>query len=411
VVPTATNTLTPPFTPSQLLTVCPSGCQYPLLSAALIGLSNSNHGNTADNVLITVGAGTYEDCQQFGNSSPFTAPTDDRIWHLPQHLWIQGVGGSMPRLEGMLNPKFLCNGKGIIVFWGNPNDVLILDNLEIADWTTAAPTGGIYGALGHITMRNLYIHDGEMCVITGNSGSFNFNMQNVHLARCGEGSGPGHDAYFGSAASRVTVDHSLLEQALVGHELKSRASVNHFTCNQFRGSQDAYYMDSEEIDCPEGRECHIDNNVLVKGPGSTQQNQIGWGMDIEDGLPPIAGVTQLLMLNNNIIIDDETGQHWFVYIGPYNGGAGGLPTIMTAPPNLWTNNTFVGGGLTNSDPYGSYPYLSYRIAPSSATGYPDPSQVTESGDTRYATRAAAGITQTYPPPPGCSGAIGNMAVP
>jgi hypothetical protein len=401
-VPTATNTLTPPFTPSQMLTVCPSGCQYPLLSAALIGLSNSNHGNTADNVLITVGAGTYEDCQQFGNSSPFNAPTDDRIWHLPQHLWIQGVGGSMPRLEGMLNPKFLCNGKGIIVFWGGPGDILTLDNLELADWSTAAPTGGVYAALGNITMRNLYIHDGEMCVITGNSGSQNFVLYNVHFARCGEGTGPAHDAYFGEGANTVDINHSLVEQALVGHEVKSRAFVNHFTCNQFRGSQDPYYVDSEEIDCPEGHECHIDNNTIVKGLGSAQQNQIGWMTDVEGGLPPQSPHVWSLTLNNNLIIDDDPNkQHWFVYVGPNIVSSS---SYITSPPNTWINNIFVGGPVGNT-----YPYLAERLP--SLPAYPDPLQVTEVNTQQYATRAAAGITQAYPPPPGCSGTIGNMAVP
>jgi hypothetical protein len=256
-------------------------------------------------------------------------------------------------------------------------------------------------------MRNLYIHDGEMCVITGNSGPFNFTLQNVHLARCGEATGPAHDAYFGEGANTVVIDHSLLEQALVGHEVKSRAFVSHFTCNQLRGSQDPYYIDSEEIDCPEGRECHIDNNTIVKGTGSTQPNQVGWGLDIEGGFPPLPGRIWSLNLNNNLMIDDDLGKtHYFVYIGPaVNGSA----SIMTSPPNLWANNTFVGGPLGTPDPYGSYPFASFHI--NTPTGYPDPSQVTENGDVQYATRAAAGITQTYPPPPGCSGTVGNMAVP
>jgi hypothetical protein len=399
--PTSANTLTPPFTPSQTLTVCPAGCQYQQLSAAIIGLSNSNHSNTADNVLITMQGGTYEDCIQFGNSSPFTPPTNDHIWHLPKHLWVQGVGGSMPRIEGMLNPSFLCAGKGLIVFWGGPSDLLTLDNLELADWDTAGPSGGIYAALGNITWRNLYIHDGEMCIITGNSGSFNYSLQNVHFARCGGSSGPSHDAYFGEGANTLDINHSLLEQALLGHEVKSRAWINHFSCNQFRGSQDPYYVDSEEIDCPEGRECHIDNNVVVKGSGSTQQNQIGWAQDVEGGAPPQPAHIWSLTLNNNLIIDDDPNKaHWFVYIGP--GVVG--PTYMTSPPNAWTNNTFVGGPAGNTWPYQA------QILPA-LPAYPDTTQVTESGNVQYATRAAAGITQTYPPPPGCSGTVGNMAVP
>jgi hypothetical protein len=402
VVPNATNTLAPPFTPNQTITVCPSGCQYTLLTNALIGLSNANIGGITDNTLITMQSGAYYDCTQFGNNSPFTAPTSDRQWHLPQHLWIKGIGGNFARFEGV--SALLCNGKGTIVFWGMPNDVLYLENLELADWATDAPTGGVYAALGNVTMRNLYLHDGDNCIITGNNQPYDFVVQNLHLARCGGPIGPEHNAYFGDGANTLNWSNTLSEQVLFGHGVKSRAFINHFTCNQFRGSQDPYYVDSEEIDCPEGRECHIDNNTLVKGSGSSQQNQIGWALDTEDARPPQPPHIWSLNLNNNIVIsDDLNSAHWFVYIGP---APALTPSIMTSPPYTWSNNVFVGGKAGQA-----FPYDSFQIDNGSNNGYPDPTQVTESGDTQFATRAAAGITQTYPPPPGCSGTIGNLAIP
>jgi hypothetical protein len=401
VVPTATNTLAPPFTPNQTLTVCLSGCQYQTLSTALIGLSNGNISGITDNVLITMQAGAYYDCIQFGNFSPFTAPTSDRLWHLPQHLWIKGVGGYFAHFEGV--SALLCNGKGTIVFWGGPSEVLYLDNLEVSDWATNGPTAGFYLASGNATMRNDYLHDGEDCILSGNSPPVvDFVVQNLHLARCGGPDGPQHNAYFGDNANSLNWSYTLSEQVLLGHGAKSRAFVNHFTCNQFRGSQDRYYVDSEEIDCSEGRECHIDNNTLVKGPGSAQQNQIGWMMDYESGPQP--GHTWSLNLNNNIIIYDGTDFHWGVYIGPTSPSPG--PSLMTSPPNTWTNNTFVGGPPPAAP---MTPYSTWSLGTS--LGYPDTSQVTEVGDAYYATRAAAGITQTYPPPPGCTGTIGNMAIP
>jgi hypothetical protein len=194
----------------------------------------------------------------------------------------------------------LCNGKGTIVFWGGPSEVLYLDNLEVSDWATNGPTAGFYLASGNATMRNDYLHDGEDCILSGNSPPVvDFVVQNLHLARCGGPDGP-HNAYFGDNANSLNWSYTLSEQVLLGHGAKSRAFVNHFTCNQFRGSRDRYYVDSEEIDCSEGRECHIDNNTLVKDRGSAQQNQIGWMMDYESGPQP--GHTWSLNLNNNIII-------------------------------------------------------------------------------------------------------------
>ena len=407
-VPTATNTLAPPFTPNQTISVCPSGCQYTTLSAALIGLSNANIGGITDNVLITMQAGTYYDCAQFGNASPFTAATgpnntqtSDRQWHLPQHLWIKGIGGGFAHFEGV--SALLCNGKGTIVWWGGATDVVYLYNLEISDWATNGPTAGFYLASGNAVMMNDYLHDGEDCILSGNSPPLvDYTVQNLHIARCGGPNGPQHNAYFGGNANSVTWSNTLSEQVLLGHGLKSRAFTTLATCNQFLGSQNLYYIDSEEIDCAEGRICTINNNTLVKGPGSHQQNQIGWAMDFELG--PVAGHTWSLNLNNNIIIYDGTDFHWGAYIGPTSPSPG--PSIMTSPPDTWNNNTFVGGPPPAAP---MTPYASWSIP--GALGYPDPAQITEVGSTYYPTRAAAGISQTYPSPPGCSGTIGNMAVP
>jgi hypothetical protein len=412
VMPTAPNTLTPPFTPAQTLTVCPSGCQYPELSAAIIGLSNANIGVSPipDNVLITMQTGAYLDCIMFGNGSPFSAPTRDGSWHLPQHLWIKGVGGGFAHISAMDNPNYNCFGKGVITFWGGGSgstiDMVTIDNMEISDFSLF---GALYEGLGHMTARNVYIHDGATGMITGNNGGpYNFVLQNVDFARLGGTAGPSHGTYFGDNALNVSIDHSLFEQVNSGHEVKSRAASTTLTCNQLRGSQDPYYVDSEEIDCAEGRTCIINNNTIVKGAGSVQQNQIGWMQDFESGFVP--GITWQLNLNNNIVIDDLNDQHWFVYIGP---SVIGNPSAITSPPNTWTNNIMVGGNLGGTDPYGSYPFYSYHAANGTTNiqGYPDPSQVTELGDVRYPNRAAAGITTQFPPPPGCTGTIGNMAVP
>ncbi len=408
-MPTAPNTLVPPFTPTQTLTVCPVGCQYTELSQAIIGLSNSNTSNTADNVLITIQAGAYADCIQFGNWSPFTAPTNNRIWNLPPHLWIKGVGGAFAHLEAMDNNAFNCNGKGIIVFWGADTDFLTIDNLELSDWVNQAPSGAVYAALGNVTLRNDYIHDGNMGLITSDHSTVSYSVQNSRFARGGGPAGPSHNIYIGEAAS-FSIDHSISEQALAGHEVKCRALTCHVTCNLLRGTQDPYYVDSEEADFADGVpppssvgiDAHLDNNTIVKGAGGNQQNQVGWAMDLESYTP---GNNYNLSANNNIMIWDGTAQHWFFYIGPTSG-----TNIISNAPQTWTNNIFVGSNGA-VDPYGVYPYYSYSSPLAPTTGYPNAAQITEVGDVQYANRAAAGITQMYPPPPGCTGTIGNLTVP
>ncbi|MGA7265286.1 MAG: hypothetical protein WBX30_30995 [Stellaceae bacterium] len=58
---------------------------------------------------------------------------------------------------------------------------MTIDNLEISDWVNQAPSGAVYAALGNVTLRNVYIHDGNMGLITGNNGAFNYAIQKFAL--------------------------------------------------------------------------------------------------------------------------------------------------------------------------------------------------------------------------------------
>ena len=285
----------------------------------------------------------------------------------------------------MDNVVFSCNGKGTIVFWGTPGvDNLILTNLEISDWVNQSPSGGVYAALGNVTLQNVYIHDGNMGLITGNNATDNFIVTNSRFARNGGSAGPSHNMYIGQELS-FSIDHSISEQALIGHEVKCRALTCHVTCNSLHGSQDPYFVDSEEVDFADGipppaglgLDAHLDNNTIVKGRGSSQQDSVGWAMDLESYTP---GNTYAFSVNNNIFIFDDTATHWHVFIGPTNG-----TDIVHPEPQTWNNNIFVGSNGA-ADPNGIYPYTSFAIP--TGTGYPNTTQITEVGDVQYATRAA-----------------------
>ena len=446
VMPTASNTLAPPFTPNTAtmgtITVCPSGCMYSLPSQAIIGLSNYEAGlpgattgyGPQDYELITVQAGAYEDCLEFGNLDPSIAPTNNRVWNLPHHLWIKGVGGGFAHISAMDNIAYVCHSKGIFVLWnknGTPNDNLIVDNMEFSDWVDTAPSAAFYNGTGDLTLRNVYIHDGAMGVITANYGQFNFTIQNSRFARGGGPQGPTHNMYIGQEVS-LEIDHTISQQALNGHEVKCRAYTCMVTCNEFSGSQDPYYVDSEETDFaigvgPQNTNvgisllAHLLNNTLVKGPYGAAQNNVGWAVDVESFY---TGSPNAIDFENNLFIYDGAGQHWFTYIGPTTNSPPG-PQLINPAPQTWSNNWFVGSS-GSPDPYGVYPYYSYfDESPRGGAGYPSPGQITESGDVAYVTRAAAGLPAaqttsppwpsswyTIPPPKsGCTGTIGNMAVP
>jgi hypothetical protein len=91
--------------------------------------------------------------------------------------------------------------------------------------------------------------------------------------------------YVGDQALSSTLDHSLMEQAVYGHDFKTLDYTATFTCNIAKVAQDDYWAGSEMFNCAEGRRCNVQNNTLVTGKPPTaaqpQQEMGGWATDFE----------------------------------------------------------------------------------------------------------------------------------
>jgi hypothetical protein len=226
---------------------------------------------------------------------------------------------------------------------------------------------------------------------------------------------------------------------------------------------DLFFNGTLTVDFAEFLTATLKNNSLVTGPGGAQQNMLGVGDDTErvgqsssstisgntltvggfvggslfeigqviqgtgvtaatitaqtsgttgqNGTYTLSGPSQtistpqtinatfsssgILDFENNIWANDNTNNFWGFYLLQ-------VPTWMKSPPDPLTNNEYVAM---------PYPYSSNKTGGS--TGYPDTSQITETGSVSYASRTAAGLpaAPVAPPPPGCTGTVGNMAVP
>ena len=129
-----------PFTPARTVTVCASGCDYTLPSQAISAAQDYD--------LIQIKAGDYVDCAFF----PATAA----------HLWVQGVGGSMPHIHDQV-----CGSKAIFVTAGQQS---VIDNIEFSGMSISASDGnngaGIRDEGVSLTVRNCFFHDGQEGILT-----------------------------------------------------------------------------------------------------------------------------------------------------------------------------------------------------------------------------------------------------
>ena len=364
--PSGTNSFVAPWTPARTLTVCPAGCDFSLPSAAVAAASST------DFTKITVRAGAYVDCMRVG---------------APAHLWLQGVGGDFAAMGWTLP----CNSQGTIVF--NSGGQLIIDNMALGDVAQGGSGNG--GAIwvsggGDLQLRNDYLHDSSMGLITQNSQPNTFEITNTVFTRNGGVSGPSHNIYIGAGGVKTTMKNSISRQAITGYEFKTRSLVNNLTCNLLIGDQDALYNDSALIDDGPGSEDHLHNNLFLKGPGTVNFHFFGWGIDQEGQV----NSPRFVDMDGNIVINDDpdlSSPHfsWYWYI---------FNSMIPSPPYTTTNNIWVGDPAHNT-----FAGVNPPISPTEFVQGPT--------DRIFVSRAAAGLSQPFPIPAACTEQIGNVSVP
>jgi hypothetical protein len=376
-----------PFVPAHTVTVCASGCNYTNLGDATDATS------TLDNVLIKVSSGEY----------PF--PANRLSANYSPHLWIKGVGPTMPHFYG----KTSTSGEIIDTHLGACGSSITLDNLEFGPWN--------YWALVSsdcitFTMRNSYIHDTPEGMITGNRSHMTLNLYNDVFARHGTGNGPEHDIYIGEGDNTnvVTVKNSVFEQSHVGHAFKERAKTVTANCSMFLVNYDTLYLGSETIDPSDGGSVTL-TNILSASGGANQSwsansawDQMRYGAEGD-----IAGYTNAPIVTGSTFLTDETsGTHDMI----------GLYTRITSPPVTWSNNKFIFPAAATT--YGNGNQNAIVSCPADRNC--NSSDITIDGtNTLFTSRAAAGLPPvSYPKgwrdflpmmPAACTDPIGNVAMP
>jgi hypothetical protein len=413
-----------PAKPASTLTVCRSGCNYSKLEEAVTAAYHAN----IDYTLITIHAGDYRPCFSWGS------------FNQPAHLWLKGVGGGFAHLIGS------NTSTGCFSSIAGSAAQIVLDNVELSDFSNGNGGAVSDGNCASFILRNDYIHDGGMGLITGQpSCHYDVTIINSHFARAGGGDGPSHEIYIGEPTTKdnhLTVTNSIFEEAFVGQLIKSRAFFNTITCNKLLESYDPVNNGSLALDFGGGGgQSTVANNLIAQGPWFTGTNNnetmIEFGVDKSGwyGDQP----AQFLVMNGNIVINDLTGVRDPV-VNP-TGQVGnfiklGAPmTPSSALPYRWSDNTFIGplGFFPRWDTPGTSVVLGLNNTtepgcPGCFNGVASNVKLDDSNH-YYATRAAAGLpaitvnagpsgwyyapydNATFPLPSACSEPIGNVTVP
>ncbi len=247
------------------------GEEFSTISAAIAA--------STDGTVILVNAGTY---------------TND-FATIYNKITIEGVGG-MVNLVATEPP---ANLKGIITV---DNDATI-ENVSFSGSSIPDADGGNGAGIryegGQLNLVNDSFsnnEDGILAYAVIPSIATNTVTANHCLFQNnGSGSGYTHNIYVGDIQS-FTLENSISEGAVVGHEVKSRAETNLITNNVIEDGPTG--TSSYEIDLPNGGNDTVTNNLIEKGPGSQNNAMVHFG---GEGIPYAASS---LSLSGNDFVND-----------------------------------------------------------------------------------------------------------
>ncbi len=262
------------------LTVGPgSGFDFHTLSSAIAA--------SQDGDVIQVQAGTY---------------TND-FATINTRITIEGVGG-MVHLAATEPPPDL---KSILTI----NTDVTLDNIEFSGAAISNADGGNASGIryqgGNLVLDHCYFHDNQEGLLAGPNPTGTITINNSEFADNGNPDPPSgieHNLYVG-AIQQLTIINSYFHGAIVGHEIKSRAADTIIENSRIASGLDG--TGGYAIDLPNGGNALIENNVIEKGPNSSNHTFISYG---EEG-NVLAG-SALSVTNNTVLNDSAAGSVTFV---------------------------------------------------------------------------------------------------
>ena len=226
---------------------------------------------------IDVAAGTYTD--QFLNIS--------------QSVTLQAVGGQV-LLRETRSPD---DGKAMITEHGA---AVAINGFDIAGVSVPDRNGAaIRYEGGSLTLSNDFFHDNQEGLLGAADAGGSISIDHSEFAHNGDGSGSTHNIYVGAIAS-FSLTNSYIHDAVVGHEVKSRAASNNITGNRiFDNNGSASYS----IDLPNGGNATISGNQIEQGAFTQNPFIVAYG---EEGA---SNPGMSFIISGNTIVNDDTASN------------------------------------------------------------------------------------------------------
>jgi len=280
----------------------------------------------------------------------------------PGRTVVDATGYSLPNRKGLFTVSSAASNFTVrnIEFKG-AHDAAALDK----NWA------GIRQESAGLTVTNCYFHDNDNGILGGAGATSDIVIEYSEFFRNGFGDGQSHNMYIGDARS-LTLRYCYSHDALVGHDVKSRAITNYLLYNWIGAT--GIGTESYEINLPDGGTSYIIGNVIRQDSRTGNSTIVDWGSENNGGANPSNGI---FIVNNTIVNDRSAGTYVRVGGGIYpasirlvnnlfaGSGAGGS-TIYSGPTaQMTTNLTSANPGFVNAGA------LDYHLTSSAAAAIDD----------------------------------------
>ena len=203
-------------------------------------------------------------------------------------ITIAAVGGTAHLVATVAPP----NGKAIFV----TNTDVTLDRLEFSG--AAVPDGngaGIRYQGGNLVIANSYFHHNQEGLLSGDVPGGSITIRDSEFAFNGTGDGRTHNLYVGQIGT-LTIERSHFHDAVVGHQIKSRADVT--VIRDSHVADGAAGTGSYSIDLPNGGRAVLTGNLIEQGAASQNPVIVAFG---EEG--NVRAGSSLVMTGNTFVND------------------------------------------------------------------------------------------------------------
>src|SRR4051794_18875905 len=243
-----------------------AGQQYTTIAAAV----NAAH----DGDTVNVQAGTY---------------TNDFV-SVHKSLTLNAMGGVV-KMNATVQPP---NGKAILTE-GAPGLSVSVNGFAFTGAKVRDGNGaGIRYEGGTLNVTNSYFGNNQNGILGAPDPKGVISIDHSEFAHNGAGDGRTHNIYVGDIA-QFTLTNSYTHDAVVGHEIKSRAANNIITNNRILDNTGS---SSYEIDLPNGGNATITGNTIQQSAHSQNQTIIAYG---EEGM---LRTSNSVNVSGNTIIND-----------------------------------------------------------------------------------------------------------